>query len=136
MAVMLIPPSYSRATVKFHRGKELFCGITDFTRRKFLQEFLSKYGDGKVKILSTSTPIIIGTPRSMTSLNPEMKKRIDTAYDQGLRKFNPCTQSDLIPEFTASPHPRFLGLAQSIRERREEKVSILSPLYKDVNTNM
>ena len=87
-------------------------------RRKFLQKFLSKYGDGNIKIMSTSTPVILGTPKSMTSLDPVMKAKIDTAYEQGLKKFNPCTQSNLIPEFTASPHPRFLGLAQSIRERR------------------
>lgn len=49
---------------------------------------------------------------------------------------NPKTLSDFIPEFTASPHPRFLGLAQSIRERRQEKVVILSPIYKDINTNL
>lgn len=97
---------------------------------------MSKYGDGNIKIMSTSTPIILGTPKSMTSHNPEMKQKIELAYEQGVKKFNPCTQSELIPEFTASPHPRFLGLAQSIRERREEKVKILSPLYKDINTNM
>lgn len=49
---------------------------------------------------------------------------------------NPCTQSLFVPEFTASPHPRFLGLAQSIRERRKEKVKILSPIYQDVNTSL
>jgi glutamate--cysteine ligase catalytic subunit len=40
-----------------------------------------------------------------------------------------------IPEFTTSPHPRFLGLAQSIRERRQEKVKILFPIYKDKFTS-
>lgn len=39
-----------------------------------------------------------------------------------------------IPEKTASPHPRFLGLAQSIRERRGKKVEIKVPIYQDDNT--
>lgn len=47
---------------------------------------------------------------------------------------NPRTLGDFIPEMTAQSHPRFLGLAQSIRERRGEKVKILSPIYKDVHT--
>jgi hypothetical protein len=48
---------------------------------------------------------------------------------------NPRTLGQFIPEFTASPHPRFLGLAQSIRERRGEKVKIISPIYKDSETS-
>ena len=44
--------------------------------------------------------------------------------------------SCLIPEVTASPHPRFLGLAQSIRERREEKVNIQVPLFIDKFTSL
>lgn len=80
-------------------------------RRKHLQEFLSKHGDGKTKIASTAIPIVLGTPNSMTSNDPELRAKIYKAYEQGVRQTNPCTQSDLIPEFTANPHPRFLGLA-------------------------
>jgi glutamate--cysteine ligase catalytic subunit len=36
----------------------------------------------------------------------------------------------------ASPHPRFLGLAQSIRERRGEKVNIQVPLFIDSKTSL
>lgn len=105
------------------------------TRRKFLQTHLKQYGDGNLRIASTASPIILGTHESMTSNNPETRAKIDKAYAEGLQKTNPCTKSLFVPEFTASPHPRFLGLAQSIRERREEKVKILSPIYKDVNTS-
>jgi hypothetical protein len=42
----------------------------------------------------------------------------------------------MVPEIIASPHPRFLGLAQSIRERRQEKVNIQVPVYVDKNTNL
>lgn len=42
----------------------------------------------------------------------------------------------MLLEMIASPHPRFLGLAQSIRERRKEKVNIQIPLYIDKNTNL
>lgn len=104
-------------------------------RRKFLQAHLKSYGDGNLRIASTASPIILGTHESMTSNDPETRAKIDKAYANGLQKTNPCTKSLFVPEFTASPHPRFLGLAQSIRERREEKVKILSPIYKDVNTS-
>jgi glutamate--cysteine ligase catalytic subunit len=49
---------------------------------------------------------------------------------------NEATLSFFIPEITASPHPRFLGLAQSIRERREEKVNIQVPLFMDAATSL
>lgn len=64
-----------------------------------------------------------------------MRKRIEQAYEDGITpENNPRTLGQFIPEFTASPHPRFLGLAQSIRERRGEKVKILSPIYQDSET--
>jgi glutamate--cysteine ligase catalytic subunit len=49
---------------------------------------------------------------------------------------NKHTHQQFIPEKIASPHPRFLGLAQSIYERRGEKVNIQVPLYPDENTDM
>lgn len=42
-------------------------------RRKILQKVLKSHGDGTIKIVSTATPIILGTPNSMTSQDPEMK---------------------------------------------------------------
>lgn len=41
-----------------------------------------------------------------------------------------------MPEKTASPHPRFIGLAKSIYERRGKKVDIKVPLYQDEHTDM
>lgn len=42
-------------------------------RRKILQKILKNHGDGSIKIASTATPLILGTPNSMTSQNAEMK---------------------------------------------------------------
>ncbi len=77
--------------------------------------------------------MILGTPNSMTSTTDnDLKNYIDN--------WNPLlnvrTESLFIPEQTASPHPRFLGLAESIKQRRREKVQILSPIYQDKNTVM
>jgi hypothetical protein len=59
----------------------------------------------------------------------EMQKMIDAAYEKPLIESNPRTEGIFIPEFTCSPHPRFLGLANAIKSRRTEKVKILSPIY-------
>ena len=114
----------------------LSCRTKINNRRKILQKILKNHGDGTIKIASTATPLILGTPHSMTSQDQEMKKRIDQAYEDGLTaENNPRTLGQFIPEFTASPHPRFLGLAQSIRERRGGKVNITSPIYRDSETS-
>jgi glutamate--cysteine ligase catalytic subunit len=90
----------------------LSCRTKINNRRKILQKILKNHGDGTIKIASTATPLILGTPHSMTSQDPEMKKRIEQAYTEGLTaQNNPRTHGQFIPEFTASPHPRFLGLA-------------------------
>lgn len=61
-------------------------------RRKVLQKILKKHGDGTTKIASTATPLILGTPNSMTSQNEEMRKRIEQAYRDGLTpESNPRT---------------------------------------------
>ena len=44
------------------------------------------------------------------------------------------TEQLFIPEKTASPHPRFLGLAKSIKDRRGKKVEIIVPRYQDSKT--
>jgi hypothetical protein len=85
--------------------------ITNIFRRKYLNNFLKQFGDGKTKIASTATPFFLGSPNSMTSSNPELKQAIDQAYEHGLKDSNPRTLSEFIPEITSSPHPRFLGLA-------------------------
>lgn len=53
-----------------------------------------------------------------------------------MEQLNKHTHQSFIPEKTASPHPRFLGLAKSIYERREKKVEIKVPLYQDENTDL
>lgn len=47
---------------------------------------------------------------------------------------NQFSRSEFVIDGTENPHPRFSGLMKSIRERRGEKVKILVPIYKDVNT--
>ena len=60
----------------------------------------------------------------MTSENEKIRGYIERAYKRGLEQSNKHTHQSFIPEKTASPHPRFLGLAQSIYERRQQKVDI------------
>jgi hypothetical protein len=38
---------------------------------------LKTYGDGTLKIASTATPIILGTPNSMTAQNKDMRLQIE-----------------------------------------------------------
>ncbi len=54
----------------------------------------------------------------------------------GYEKANVCTKQSFIPEVSSAPHPRFLGIAQCIYERRQEKVNIQIPLFQDENTDM
>ena len=71
------------------------------------------------------------------SHNEELQMHIDEAISSHcFTLVNEATQSCLIPEIIASPHPRFLGLAQSIRERRGEKVNIKVPIFMDENTKL
>ena len=71
----------------------------------------------------------------MTSSNEDARARIEKAYADGLTNSNPLTKQLFIPEQTASPHPRFLGLARSIYERRTKKVDIRVPRFQDTKTN-
>lgn len=79
---------------------------------------------------------MLGTPNSMVSNDAALQAQITEAYEKGVQKMNPWTDGKFVPEFTANPHGRFLGLAKSIRERRQEKVCIKSPIFQDVNTSM
>ncbi|KAJ3238502.1 hypothetical protein HDU78_003457 [Chytriomyces hyalinus] len=45
-----------------------------------------------------------------------------------------ASKSLFIPDAAINPHPRFRTLTANIRERRESKVSINVPIFKDVNT--
>ena len=65
----------------------------------------------------------------MTSTNEETKLKIEHDYANGLENSNVLTHQQFLPETTASPHPRFLGLAKSIYERRQKKVDIRVPRY-------
>jgi hypothetical protein len=47
---------------------------------------LKKYGDGTLKIASTATPIILGTPNSMTAQNKDMRQQIEYAYEKGFNE--------------------------------------------------
>ena len=70
----------------------------------------------------------------MTSTVAETKAKIEQDYANGLQASNPLTHQLFIPERTASPHPRFLGLAKSIYERRGKKVNIQVPRFQDTKT--
>ena len=62
---------------------------------------------------------------------------LESDYGKGLNSANTWTHQDFIPERSASPHPRFLGLAKSIYERRgHKKVKILSPIFVDELTDV
>ena len=91
-------------------------------RRKYLNQLLEKRQ--KTSIISTSVSPILGVENCLTSTIQANKKEIEQAYAKGLKISNPLTHQLFIPETTASPHPRFLGLAKSIYDRRGKKVDI------------
>lgn len=70
----------------------------------------------------------------MTSTIPANKKQIEEDYAKGLTVANELTHQLFIPEKTASPHPRFLGLARTIYDRRGKKVDIQVPRFQDTKT--
>merc|ERR1712021_202647 len=47
---------------------------------------------------------------------------------------SPFTHSDFFPESAVNSHPRFLTLARNIRQRRQRKVEINVPVFKDEKT--
>lgn len=110
----------------------LACAGKIKNRRQYLQKFLAKRR--KTSILSTSASPILGVDNCMTSTVAETKSKIEEDYANGLLASNPLTHQLFIPERTASPHPRFLGLAKSIYERRGKKVNIQVPRFLDTKT--
>lgn len=101
-----------------------------------MHSLFNDYSSDKLMLASVASSPILGTPFSMTSQNREMRDLLNEAYSKPLVDSNPKTSGLFIPEISASPHPRFLGLANVIKERRTEKVKILSPIFKDENTSM
>jgi glutamate--cysteine ligase catalytic subunit len=82
-----------------------------------------------------ATPLILGTKDHILIEDPEILKSLEECKGD-LASRNLYTRSQFTIDGTENPHPRFSGLAKSIRERRGEKVRILVPLYEDVNTDM
>lgn len=65
----------------------------------------------------------------------ELRQKIED-YGGDFEKMNEFSHSQFVIDSTENPHPRFPGLMKSIRERREEKIKILIPVYPDKNTNL
>ena len=89
----------------------------------------------KTRIISTSASPILGLENSMTSTIQETREMIERSYAKGLKKSNPMTAQLFMAEKTASPHPRFLGLARTIFDRRGKKVDIRVPRFQDTKTS-
>ena len=94
---------------------------------------LNKWGDD-VHLVSTSACPFLGVKDCLTSGNEKIKKYLERSYQKDLSVKNKHTHQNFLPEKTTNPHPRFLGLARSVRERREKKVDIKVPLFQDENT--
>ena len=87
--------------------------------------------------MSTAAVPNMGSKGNITSFDATDKAKYEEAYAlENLEDANPNCWSLFIPESSANPHPRFLGIAKSILERRNKKVKITVPLYKDEKTNM
>lgn len=91
-----------------------------FLRRKLLSQFIADSGFADSKIISFTCSPQLGTSADVAiSRNEELQEQLNEAKEaKCLSIVNEATQSCMVPEIIASPHPRFLGLAQSIRERR------------------
>lgn len=69
--------------------------------------------------MSMASSPTMGLKDTMTSFNIEMKEELQKMYAaKSMKEVNQLTESIFVPEISANPHPRFLGLAKSIRERR------------------
>ena len=103
-----------------------------------LRKFIADNGYDNSEIISFTCSPQLGTASDIAiSRNQELQDLLHEAQEaKCLTIVNEATLSCMVPEIIASPHPRFLGLAQSIRERRQEKVNIKVPLYIDKFTNL
>ena len=86
-----------------------------------MTKFLENHGNAA--IISTASSPILGMDDCVISRNKDQQLDIDNAKKLGYEEANKHTHQKFLPEKVASPHPRFLGLAQSIYERRQEKVN-------------
>jgi hypothetical protein len=128
----------------------LCCAKSIKLRRSQLEKILNDYkketalgtdhldkGQDNLYVLSTAAVPNMGAKNSMTSFDETDKARYEEAYAlERLEDANPNCWSQFVPESSANPHPRFLGITKSILERRDKKVKITVPLYKDEKTDM
>ena len=75
---------------------------------------------------------VLGTPDHIFIKGPKLAEAVK---DVPLENLNSASKSLFTLDDSVNPHPRFLGLVQSIRERRGEKVCITAPLFKDTKTD-
>ena len=101
-------------------------------RRSTLQKFFNFYQLG---LTTFATPIILGTKDHILIEDPDIMDDV-MRHENELDKRNHYSQSLFAIDQTENPHPRFSGLMTSIRQRRQEKVKILVPLFADEKTNM
>jgi hypothetical protein len=78
-----------------------------------LNKYIEESGFNNTKIVSMPAAPILGTAKDVPmSRDPELQEQLKEAEEaECLSLVNEATQSWFIPEVTASPHPRFLGLA-------------------------
>ena len=112
----------------------LSCDAKLHSRRAALDEFFKGHG---LQIVSLTNVPTLGTPNHVDAgeeLNAAAKKLIQEGKD--LSELNKHSKSNFVLDATINSHPRFSGLAQSIRERRGSKVDIRVPIFKDERTNV
>ena len=118
------------------RREQLEKILKTFTKEKEGAEHLDK-GQDNLWLVSTGSVPNMGSKGNVTSFDMTEKNKYDEAYTlEHLEDANPNIQSKYVPEFAANPHPRMLGVAKSIYERRARKVNITLPLFHDKKTNM
>ncbi|KAL4462626.1 hypothetical protein ABPG74_000456 [Tetrahymena malaccensis] len=88
---------------------------------------INSYLNPGQKILYTSTFPILGQVDQKYYYLPEAQNK---------EHVNEVTQSLFIDDRIISDHPRFPTLSRNIRTRRQEKVNIRVPIFKDKKTNI
>ena len=92
--------------------------LMTFTKEMEGADHLDK-GQDNLWLVSTGSVPNMGSKGNVTSFDVSDKVRYDEAYAmEHLEDANPNIQSKYVPEFAANPHPRMLGVAKSIYERR------------------
>lgn len=101
-------------------------------RRKVLEEFFKQYD---ISIMSLSQAPGLGT-KDHIEIRDEAIIEKAKSLEGDLSSLNQFSTSRFVFDVTCNPHPRFGGVAQSIRERRGKKVDIRVPIYQDEHTNL